>query len=127
MNQVTVMFKKPDVIKAGGYIDWYGEEDYYLWIRLYKMGSKFRNLNENLVYVRVDSDSYRRRGGWQYFASEARLQGYMLKHNIIGYGRYIYNLIIRFGVQVLVPNRLREYIFRKLFRIKVKTYDSKKY
>ena len=28
MNQVTVMFKKADVIKAGGYLDWHHEEDY---------------------------------------------------------------------------------------------------
>jgi glycosyltransferase involved in cell wall biosynthesis len=33
-NQVTVMFKKDDVMEAGGYIDWYCEEDYYLWIRM---------------------------------------------------------------------------------------------
>ena len=30
MNLVTVMLKKESVQKAGGYIDWYCEEDYYL-------------------------------------------------------------------------------------------------
>ena len=28
MKQVTVMFKKSDVLSVGGYIDWYCEEDY---------------------------------------------------------------------------------------------------
>jgi hypothetical protein len=28
---MTVMFKKDAVLEAGGYIDWYCNEDYYLW------------------------------------------------------------------------------------------------
>ena len=34
MNQVSVMFKKSRVDSVGGYIDWYCEEDYYLWLRM---------------------------------------------------------------------------------------------
>jgi hypothetical protein len=34
MNQVSVMFKKSFAETAGGYIDWFCEEDYYLWIRI---------------------------------------------------------------------------------------------
>lgn len=117
-NQVTVMFKKDDVIEAGGYIDWYCEEDYYLWIRMAQKGFKFRNINKILCYVRVGRNMYQRRGGWQYFRSEARLQKYMLQNQIIGIQRYLINIIVRFIVQVIMPNNLRGFIFQKFARNK---------
>ena len=116
MNQMTVMFKKKDVMNAGGYIDWYCDEDYYLWIRMCLKGCKFKNLSDNLVNVRGGTEMYQRRGGWRYFRSEAKLQRFMLKKRIIGFKRYLFNVAIRLVVQVLMPNRLRGYVFKKFFR-----------
>lgn len=115
-NQMTVMFKKSDVEKVGGYQDWYNNEDYYLWIRMYQKGCKFMNLNKILVSVRVGEDMYRRRGGMRYFKSEAKLQKYMIDEKIIGVNRYVYNVMIRFIVQVIVPDRVRGFIFKKFAR-----------
>lgn len=120
MNHVATMYRKEDAIKAGGYVEWLFEEDYYLWIRMFLNGCKFKNIKETLVYVRVDENTYQRRGGFQYFKSEARIQNYMLKHKIIKFPRYIYNLIIRFILQVLMPNKLRAFIFKKFARKEVK-------
>lgn len=83
MNLVTVMYDKNKVQEVGGFIDWYCEEDYYLWIRLALAGHEFYNIQENLVNVRVGEEMYRRRGGWKYFRSEAKLQKYMLENQII--------------------------------------------
>ena len=116
MNLVTVMFRKSDIQAVGGYQDWYCEEDYYLWIRLAQAGYKFYNIQENLVNVRVGEEMYQRRGGWKYFKSEASLQHYMWKHQIIGFVRYVYNLAIRFVVQVAMPNNIRGWVFRKFAR-----------
>lgn len=116
MNLVTVMLKKDDVMAVGGYQDWYCEEDYYLWLRMAMAGYKFYNIQENLVNVRVGSEMYRRRGGKRYFLSEARLQRYMLDNHIIGYPRYVYNVAIRFILQVLMPNRIRGWVFRTFAR-----------
>ena len=116
MNLVTVMLKKESVQKAGGYIDWYCEEDYYLWVRMTEQGMKFANLPDNLVNVRVGEEMYQRRGGMRYFKSEARLQRYMYKHGIISLPRYIYNVAGRFAVQVAMPNKVRSFVFQKLFR-----------
>lgn len=116
MNLVTVMLKKSDVMKVGGYLDWYCEEDYYLWIRLSLAGYKFYNIQENLVDVRVGEEMYQRRGGWKYFKSEAKLQHYMWKHSVIGVCRYLYNVAIRFAVQVAMPNSLRGWVFRTFAR-----------
>ena len=116
MNQVTVMFRKSDVAEVGGYVDWYCDEDYYLWVRLELAGKKFANVPSKLCDVRVGEDMYRRRGGGKYFRSEARLQGYMLRHGLIGPMRYLINVSERLILQVLMPNRVRGFVFQKLAR-----------
>lgn len=118
MNLVTVMLKKNDIMEVGGYQDWYCEEDYYLWIRLTLAGYKFYNIQENLVNVRVGKEMYQRRGGKKYFQSEARLQKYMLDHKLITYPKYIYNVLIRWTVQVIMPNWMRGWVFRVFARKK---------
>lgn len=116
MNLVTVMYKKSKVQEVGGFIDWYCEEDYYLWIRLALAGHKFYNVQENFVNVRVGKEMYQRRGGVKYFKSEAKLQKYMWKHNVISFPKYMYNTAIRFAVQVAMPNKLRGWVFQKFAR-----------
>lgn len=116
MNLVTVMLKKSDVMKVGGFQDWYCEEDYYLWIRLTLAGYKFYNIQENLVNVRVGEEMYQRRGGKKYFQSEARLQKYMLEHKLISFPKYAYNVIIRWAVQVTMPNWFRGWVFQMFAR-----------
>jgi len=117
-NLMSVMFRKSHVNEVGGFIDWHCEEDYYLWIRMLLAGCKFKNLAENLVFVRMNYDSYMRRGGLRYFKSEAALQLYMYKKNVIGLTRLVLNVSIRFIVQILIPNRSRKLIFKKFFRAK---------
>ncbi len=116
MNLVTVMYRKSDVVAVGGFIDWYCEEDYYLWVRMALAGYKFANVPDVLVNVRVGAEMYSRRGGWRYFRSEAKLQRYMLRNKLIGLPRYLYNVAGRFAVQVAIPNKVRGFVFQKLFR-----------
>lgn len=118
MNQVTVMFKKSDVDRVGGYIDWYCEEDYYLWLRLMIDGCEFSNIDDVLVKVRVGKEMYQRRGGWKYFISEVKLQDFMIKQKIISVPLYIVNIFKRFVIQVLMPNRVRGWMFQKFAREK---------
>lgn len=115
-NHMTVMFKKSDVIAVGNYQDWHYNEDYYLWIRMAEADCKFANLPDTLVNVRVGKEMYARRGGWKYFKSEKGIQDYMLKRNIISFPRYLFNVAVRFCVQVAMPNKVRGFIFQKLFR-----------
>lgn len=115
-NQVSVMFRKAAYDAAGGYIDWYCNEDYYLWLRMMLNNATFANTGEVLVNVRVGEDMYRRRGGTKYFVSEAKLQKFMLQHKIIGIGTYVVNVAKRLIVQVLLPNRIRGWVFKKFAR-----------
>ena len=116
MNLVTVMFKKTSVERAGGFIDWFCEEDYYLWLRMSLCGMKFANITSDLVNVRVGKEMYQRRGGMKYFKSEAKLQGFMLKNKLISFPKYIVNVSKRLIVQVLMPNKLRGWVFKKFAR-----------
>ncbi len=125
MNQVTVMFKKSAYDSAGGYIDWYCEEDYYLWARMVLKGSLFANVNEDVVNVRTGLDMSSRRGGYKYFKSEKRMQKFLLKSKLISFPRYIYNVLLRFGGEVILPNSLRNRAF-KTTRSKYHKEKSKK-
>ena len=115
-NHVTVMFKKDAVLKAGNYKDWYWNEDYFLWIRMQLKNAVFANLGVVLVNVRVGKEMYRRRGGMKYFRSEAGIQKYMLKHGMISRYRYAVNILLRFILQVLLPDSFREIIFKTIAR-----------
>lgn len=117
-NFVTVMFKKDSVMKVGGFMEWFCEEDYYLWIRMALANCKFANLDNILVKVRTDENTYHRRGGWKYFKSEAKIQVFMLKYHIISFVRACINISIRLVVQVLMPNKVRAFFFRTVFRNK---------
>lgn len=119
-NQMSVMFKRTDVLKAGNYVDFYHNEDYYLWVRMYLEGFKFYNLPEILVDVRINDEFYNRRGGWRYFLSEFRLQKIMYMYNIISLIRFLFNSSLRFVLQVLLNDSIRGFIFKKLFRKEVK-------
>jgi glycosyltransferase involved in cell wall biosynthesis len=115
-NQMSVMFKKKDVLNSGGYIDFFNNEDYYLWVRMEINGYIFANLPSVTVDARVNELFYNRRGGLKYFLSEARLQKYMLKNGVISIGLYLVNISIRFAVQVIIPPRIRGVLFQLLFR-----------
>lgn len=120
MNQVSVMFKRESVDNAGGYLDWFCEEDYYLWIRMAESGCVFNNVPDTLVNVRVGDEMSSRRGGWQYFSSEAKLQKYMLEKRVISYFRFVSNIAIRFGGEVLLSDSLRT----KAYKMMRKDYTS---
>lgn len=115
-NHTTVMFKKQAVMNAGGYLDWHYNEDYYLWIRMALNNCTFANLPDILCYARVGKDMYARRGGWKYFKSEAKLQKYMFDKGLISFFRMGYNILLRFVLQVCMPNKLRGFVFRKFAR-----------
>ncbi len=115
-NHQTVMYKKSAVAAAGGYQDWFWNEDYYLWLRMYLNGCRFANTGSVLVDVRVGAEMYSRRGGKKYYQSEKKLQKYMLKNKIIGYPTYCSNVLKRFIVQKLLPNKLRAWVFKKFAR-----------
>ena len=114
-NHVTVMFKKQAVLDAGNYEHFYLFEDWYLWVKMYLSGVKFANINTVLVNVRI-SDMANRRGGMKYYHSCVKLLKFMKNNRVIGFGKYIKTRIVRFCGYVLLPNKMREWAYKKLLR-----------
>lgn len=115
-NHMTVALRRSEVLRAGNYQTWFWNEDYYLWLRMMLVGCKFANLPDTLVHVRVGKDMYARRGGIKYFKSETRIQKFMLNNKMISLPRFVFNVFARIIIQIIIPNKLRGFIFQKLFR-----------
>ncbi|WP_162150777.1 glycosyltransferase [Acholeplasma equifetale] len=115
-NHPSVMFKKSEVIKSGNYQDSYLNEDYFLWIRMMQIGCKFANIDHFLVKMRINNDTYIRRGGYKYFKTQQQIFKYMRKKKIINYYEYLYQTFLRFIIRVLVPNSIRKFIYQKFLR-----------
>jgi len=116
MNQMTVMFRRQDVLRAGSYKDFYHNEDYYLWIRMMLDECQFANIPKVLVRARTDDATIQRRGGWQYFVSEVRIQRLLLKSGMTNSLYFVSSILIRVVVQLLVPAKFRGYLFHMFFR-----------
>lgn len=115
-NHVSVMFRREAVLECGGYIPLHLMEDYYLWARMAAKGCRFANLADILVNVRTDKNLYARRGGWKYFKSNKAIAGKLLELSLISYPTYLFNLTVRFCVQVLMPNKIRSIFYKKALR-----------
>lgn len=118
--QVTVIIKKEDLLKAGGYQNSYNTEDYHLWVRMCIAGAKFYNIPKVLSYVRIDYDTFERRGGYKYFKSIKEIFKIMRKNKLIGFFKYRYELLKRFVGHVLTPKKLKNFLYMRLLRRKIK-------
>lgn len=118
LNHVTVMFRKEAVVKVGNYQDWFWNEDYYLWVRMILAKCVFANLPDVLVNVRSGADQYTRRGGKKYFKSEIGIKKLMLKEGLITKTQFVINYVERLIIQLILPNRVRGWVFRKFARNK---------
>ena len=115
---MSVMMKKEILKKAGGYKDWYYAEDWYLWIRMYLAGAKFYNIQENLMLVRINYDTFERRGGLKYYKSIKGLLKFMKQNKMIGFMKYTKEKIKRFVGHVLVPKKMKNKLYMKFMREK---------
>lgn len=116
-NHMTVMFKKEPILNAGGYEPFHLLEDWYLWLRLYLNGCKFKNVDGVLCNMRITGVAARR-GGYKYFKSCKKLLKFMRQNKIISWFGYVKACVIRFCGYVLLPNKLRAYLYKKLLRKK---------
>ena len=115
MNHPTVMFRKSSVLKAGSYQTCMLLEDYYLWVKMLKMGMVFYNIQESLLYFRLSHDIYKRRGGLQYAITEVKFQIELHKIGYLTIFETIRNIASRFFVRVM-PVCIRRRIYRRLLR-----------
>lgn len=115
VNHPSVMFRKAEVLAAGGYQTKYFPEDFFLWIKMLQNGCKVYNIQESLVWFRFSLDTFKRRGGWSYAVDEAMTQINVYKMGFIGIPTLIKNIAIRFTTRLL-PNSIRSWIYTRLLR-----------
>jgi glycosyltransferase involved in cell wall biosynthesis len=112
ISHPTVMFKKDSVLKSGSYLNMLFFEDYFLWIRMMKLGFKFGNLNEVLVHFRIGNGMLNRRHGINYFKNEFifYLNSYKIGHiNIFLFTTIV---ILKFFLRIL-PMQFMSFIYSK--------------
>ncbi|MVT07447.1 glycosyltransferase [Chitinophaga tropicalis] len=118
-NHPTVLFRKKVVIEAGGYQDYGTFEDYHLWARLIGKGRKCYNIQESLLYFRMNENMIKRRGGWKKTLAEIKLQQYFLSIGFITKMQFIRNVITRGGARI-VPDKLRSIVYKFLLSSKAR-------
>lgn len=68
-NHPTVMFRKKDVLKCGGYGSMRRKQDLDLFARMINQNCYALNINESLLLFRSNKDNYMRRKSWEYCKS----------------------------------------------------------
>lgn len=116
MNHVTVLLRRSHVMAAGSYEDAPGFEDYRLWIRMLSEGCQMYNVAELCCYVRVSDAMYRRRGGVDYLRGIWEMERLLLSRKMVSPLKFLVNVMIRFAAAVLVNNKIRKTVYKKLLR-----------
>lgn len=115
LNHMTVTFKKKAVLDAGNYQDMALFEDYYLWLRMIKNGSRISNIDKVLVFAHVDSNTLQRRSGFHYFKKELQFQRQLYFEQIISLPAFMRNFFLRAVVRLL-PLSILRCVYRRLHK-----------
>ena len=115
-NHMTIMYKKSAVLAAGNYQPFHFIEDYYLWARMCAKGYEMANLPDIVLNARVNAAMYGRRGGFKYFKSNYAMSKKLRELGLISWPVFCFNTAVRFCVQVLMPNSVRGYFYKKVLR-----------
>ena len=115
----SLLYKKSAVLKAGNYRDFYLCEDYDIYVRMLSSGCKCYNIQEPLVYMRIGKDFYKRRGGWKYMKTILKFKNEQLRTGYFSFFDYLKSTIPHIIV-CLLPNCVRDWIYRNLLRKKNK-------
>ena len=112
-NHPTVVYRRSMVQKVGGYQDLPLMEDYLLFARMLAEGAVPANVAEPLVYYRIGTGAYARRGGTALLRSEWALQRRFLELGITNRVEFVRNVMVRGGYR-LVPEPMRRVAYRRL-------------
>lgn len=113
-NHPTVMFRKEVFMGGGRYNSkLMNTQDYYLWVDLLAAGMKFANINEPLLYFRVD-DSFHSRRGWKKAVNDLNSRLYAFRNlDVVNFGNIIHTVFL--VALRLSPSFLKKIVY-KYFR-----------
>lgn len=112
-NHPTVVYRREQVLAAGGYEDLPYMEDYWLFARMLANGTVARNLPEPLVRYRTGEELYSRRGGLAPLRSDWQMQRQLRQMGMTTNPQYLRNMVTRTGYR-LVPGPIRRWGYARL-------------
>ena len=115
MNNMTVVYKKDKVLKAGGYNTFNFGEDYYLFSKMLMNGAEFYNLEECLVNARAGSRMLAKRVGAKRILQEIQLFWKFYRMGYINIFELVRNVTLKFLLRI-IPSSLRAWIYKKFLR-----------
>jgi glycosyltransferase involved in cell wall biosynthesis len=117
VNHATIIFKKNKMLEIGGYNENISPEDYYLWLKMFKNGFIFHNIQEPLLLVRIDNGMIERRRGLSYLRKELFFFKTAYDENLIPLSFYLINIGIRSFFRIL-PSSVLKKAYQLIFREK---------
>lgn len=114
--QATAILNVQAVKNVGNYQHWLCNEDYYLWLRLVAAGYEIRNVERLVLLFRVSNSLYERRGGYEYWVNEVKLQLFSFRQGTTNLIYFFMGSALRFFVQVILPQRFRRYFYQIFLR-----------
>lgn len=116
-NHPTVMFKKSEVIRCGGYGNLKRKQDYDLFSRMINMGCYALNINESLLKFRADKDNYKRRKSWSYVKSSIKVGILNYRRKYCSLADLLYIACGQIGL-FLMPFRIMQVVSDNILREK---------
>lgn len=119
INHPSVGFLRKSILNLnGGYRHFPFYEDYDLWIRAFYSGLKFRNLDQELVSLRI-KDQRARRKGLKLVMSELRLLLIFFGNSFLHGLFFIPSCTFRLFF-TLLPLNINKILYKKFFRTEIK-------
>ena len=111
----ALMYKKSKVIEAGNYKDYIHAQDYNLIVHMILNGSKIYNIQKYLLYMRVNSDFYKRRGGLKQAKIVLRLKKEFYKIGFYSLKDFFISGVGN-AIICMLPNFVRKIFYKKMLR-----------
>src|SRR3984957_12572415 len=99
-NHPTVVYRRSAVQAAGGYGDLPMMDDYALFARMLADRAPPVNVGEPLIYYRVGTEAFKRRGGAGLLRSEVRLQLEFRRLGFTSMAEFARNILMRGGYRL---------------------------
>lgn len=113
LAHVTAFFRREYFEKAGLYrTHTLSNEDTLLWMDGFKEGCRFENLDKVLVFVRVSSDFFSRRGGFKKAWSDFKDR--LLVINSLGYNNVSYLYAVALLMVNIAPSKVKIFLYKRL-------------
>ena len=123
-NHSTVMLRKSIVEQYGGYAPIKKSLDYELFSRLLYNGCKCRNIPEPLVKYRAGRARVIRKKSWISLQCDMQIHTRNFRIGYITLTDYLF-VVIRYWIFFLMPRKLAEILFKKLYRQEVDSVQNK--